>query len=64
MKILISFLGTLIVIAFLICAVGWIFVTDFLIFDILLWLFLIAIKIVAILVVLIITIRILIEIFV
>ena len=36
MRALISFLGTLIVIAFLICVVVWIFSTDFLIFDILL----------------------------
>lgn len=36
MRALISFVASIIVIAFLICLVGWIFVTDFFIFDILL----------------------------
>ena len=36
MRVLISFIVSLVVIALLICLVGWIFVTDFFIFDILL----------------------------
>lgn len=36
MRALISFVVSLIVIAFLICLVGWLFVTDFFLFDILL----------------------------
>jgi hypothetical protein len=38
MRALISFVVSIIAIALLICIVGWIFATDFFIFDILLWL--------------------------
>lgn len=38
MKALISFVTSIIVIALIICVLGWIFATDFFIFDILLWL--------------------------
>lgn len=38
MKGLISFVTSIIVIALIICVLGWIFATDFFIFDILLWL--------------------------
>lgn len=38
MRGLISFVVSIIVLALLICIVGWIFATDFFIFDILLWL--------------------------
>ena len=54
MKVLISFLGTLVVISLLVCVVGWIFVTDFLIFDILLMVAILAFQIVVPLVILII----------
>ena len=54
MKVLISFLGTLVVICLLVCIVGWIFTTDFLIFDILLMLALIAIQFIVPIVILII----------
>lgn len=63
MKVLISFLGTLVVISLLVCVVGWIFVTDFLIFDILLVLVLFAIQIVVPLVILIIIIWAILELF-
>lgn len=61
MKVLISFLSTIIVISLLICIVGWIFATDFLIFDILLGLALLALYIVAPLVILIIIIWVILE---
>ena len=54
MKVLISFLATIIVISLLVCIVGWVFTTDFLIFDILLGLALLALQIVVPLVILII----------
>ena len=38
MKTLISIIGTLFTIALIICLLGWVFSTNFLIFDILLWL--------------------------
>lgn len=38
MKALISFLTTIVVISLLVCIVGWVFATDFLIFDMLLML--------------------------
>lgn len=63
MKVLISFLGTLVVISLLVCVVGWIFVTDFLIFDILLVLVLFAIQIVVPLVIVIIIIWAILELF-
>lgn len=61
MKVLISFLSTIIVISLLICIVGWIFATDFLIFDILLGLAVLALYIVAPLVILIIIIWVILE---
>ena len=61
MKVLISFLGTLVVISLLVCVVGWIFVTDFLIFDILLMLALFALQIVIPIVILIIIIWVILE---
>jgi hypothetical protein len=61
MKVLISFLGTLVVISLLVCTVGWIFATDFLIFDILLMLGLFALQIVVPLVILIIIIWVILE---
>lgn len=61
MKVLISFLGTLVVISLLVCVVGWIFVTDFLIFDILLMLALFALQIVVPIVILIIIIWVILE---
>ena len=63
MKVLISFLGTLVVISLLVCVVGWIFVTDFLIFDILLMLGLFALQIVIPIVILIIIIWAILELF-
>ena len=54
MKVLISFLGSLIVICLLVCIMGWMFVTDFLIFDILLMVAILAFQIVIPLVILII----------
>lgn len=63
MKVLISFLGTLVVISLLVCAVGWIFVTDFMFFDILLMIAIIALQIVIPLVILIIIIWVILEIF-
>lgn len=63
MKVLISFLGTLVVISLLVCVVGWIFVTDFLIFDILLMLALFALQIVVPIVILIIIIWVILELF-
>jgi hypothetical protein len=63
MKVLISFLGTLVVISLLVCVVGWIFVTDFLIFDILLMLALFALQIVIPIVILIIIIWVILELF-
>jgi hypothetical protein len=54
MKVLISFLATIIVLSLLVCMVGWIFATDFLIFDILLGLALLALQIIIPIVVLII----------
>ena len=61
MKVLLSFLGTLVVISLLVCVVGWIFVTDFLIFDILLMLALFALQIVVPIVILIIIIWVILE---
>lgn len=61
MKVLISFLGTLVVISLLVCVVGWIFETDFLIFDILLMLVLFALQIVVPIVILIIIIWVILE---
>jgi hypothetical protein len=61
MKVLISFLATIIVISLLVCIVGWIFMTDFLIFDILLGLALLALQIVVPLVILIIIIWVILE---
>jgi hypothetical protein len=61
MKVLISFLATIIVISLLVCMVGWIFMTDFLIFDILLGLALLALQIVVPLVILIIIIWVILE---
>lgn len=46
MKAILGFLISIVVIALLICIVGWIFVTDFLIFDIFLMLALIALRII------------------
>lgn len=63
MKVLISFLGTLVVISLLVCVVGWIFVTDFLIFDILLMLVIFAVQIAIPLVILIIIIWAILELF-
>lgn len=63
MKVLISFLGTLVVISLLVCVVGWIFATDFLIFDILLILALFALQIVVPLVIVIIIIWAILELF-
>lgn len=54
MRGLISFLATIIVLSLLVCIVGWIFTTDFLIFDILLGLALLALQIIIPIVVLII----------
>lgn len=54
MRGLISFLSTIIVLSLLACIVGWIFTTDFLIFDILLGLALLALQIIIPIVVLII----------
>ena len=45
MKAILGFLIFIVVIALLICTVGWIFVTDFLIFDIILVLALIALRV-------------------
>lgn len=61
MKVLISFLTTIVVISLLVCMVGWIFMTDFLIFDILLGLTLFALQIVVPLVILIIIIWVILE---
>ena len=61
MKGLISFLATIMVISLLVCIVGWIFVTDFLIFDILLGLALFTLQIVVPLVILIIIIWVILE---
>ena len=63
MKVLLSFLGTLVVISLLVCVVGWIFTTDFLIFDILLVLGLFALQIVVPLVIVIIIIWVILELF-
>ena len=63
MKVLISFLGTLVVICLLVCIMGWVFVTDFLIFDILLMVAILAFQIVVPLVVLIIIIWAILELF-
>lgn len=63
MKVLISFLGTLIVICLLVCIMGWMFVTDFLIFDILLMIVILAFQIVVPLVILIIIIWAILELF-
>lgn len=63
MKVLISFLGTLVVISLLVCVVGWIFVTDFMIFDILLMLVIFALQIAVPLVILIIIIWVILELF-
>ena len=54
MKVLISFLATIIVLSLLVCMVGWLFATDFLIFDILFGLALLALQIIIPIVVLII----------
>lgn len=65
MKMLISFLATIIsiplVISLLVCMVGWIFMTDFLIFDIILELVLFALQMVVPLVILIIVIWVILE---
>ena len=61
MRGLITFLATIIVISLLVCIMGWIFTTDFLIFDILLGLALLALQIVIPLVILIIIIRVILE---
>lgn len=61
MKALISFLATIIIISLLVCMVGWVFMTDFLIFDILLGLTLLALQIVIPLVILIIIIWVILE---
>lgn len=63
MKVLISFLGSLIVICLLVCIMGWMFVTDFLIFDILLMVAILAFQIVIPLVILIIIIWAILELF-
>lgn len=63
MKVLISFLGTLVVISLLVCVVGWLFVTDFLLFDILLMVALVAFQIAIPLVILIIIIWVILEVF-
>ena len=63
MKVLISFLGTLVVICLLVCIMGWMFVTDFLIFDILLMIVIVAFQIVVPLVILIIIIWAILELF-
>lgn len=63
MKVLISFLGSLIVICLLVCIMGWMFVTDFLIFDILLMVAILAFQIVIPLVILIIIIWVILELF-
>ena len=63
MKVLISFLGSLIVICLLMCIMGWMFVTDFLIFDILLMVAILAFQIVIPLVILIIIIWVILELF-
>ena len=61
MKVLISFLGSLIVICLLVCIMGWMFVTDFLIFDILLMVAILAFQIVIPIVILIIIIWVILE---
>lgn len=61
MRGLISFLSTIIVLSLLVCIVGWIFTTDFLIFDILLGLALFALQIIIPIVVLIIIIWVILE---
>jgi hypothetical protein len=61
MRGLISFLSTIIVISLLVCIVGWVFTTDFLIFDIILWLALLALQIIIPIVVLIIIIWVILE---
>lgn len=61
MRGLISFLAAIIVIALLVCTVGWVFATDFLIFDILLMLALFALQIVVPIVILIIIIWVILE---
>lgn len=63
MRGLISFLAAIIVIALLVCTVGWVFATDFLIFDILLGMALLALQIVIPLVILIIIIWAILELF-
>ena len=63
MKVLISFLGSLIVICLLVCIMGWMFVTDFLIFDILLMVAILAFQIAIPLVILIIIIWVILELF-
>jgi hypothetical protein len=61
MKALIGFLSFIVVLALLVCVVGWIFATDFLIFDILLGLALLALQIIIPIVVLIIIIWVILE---
>lgn len=63
MKVLISFLGALVVISLLVCVVGWLFVTDFLFFDILLMIAIITLQITIPLVILIIIIWAILELF-
>jgi hypothetical protein len=63
MKVLISFLGTIVVICLLVCIMGWMFATDFLIFDILLMIVILAFQIVVPLVILIIIIWAILELF-
>lgn len=63
MKALTSFLAAIVVISLSICMVGWIFTTDFLIFDMLLMLALLAIQIIVPIVILIIIIWVILELF-
>lgn len=63
MRGLISFLASIIVISLLVCIVGWIFTTDFLIFDIILVLALFALDIAIPIVVLILIIWVILELF-
>lgn len=63
MKVLASFLAAIVVISLVICMMGWVFTTDFLIFDVLLMLALLAIQIVIPIVILIIIIWVILELF-
>ena len=57
------FLGTLLVLAVIVCVLGWLFETDFLLFDILLILGLLVLQIIIPLILLIIAIWVLLELF-